>query len=286
MEKNRFYGARGTEESFFARGGFVHQLDTDIDDGGSFRVNRFFVQTGPRFAMGEGSSLSLAFGYGFADYNFSDTSAFGEQQPWDDVNSFRISTPWRWKINKKWMSFVTPTLRYTGEQGVDLNDALTGGGIAAVYYRFSDRLSIGPGLGILTQLKDNTQVIPILAIQWEITDTLSLQTGRGVGATMGPGLTLSWRPGGDWIFSFGGRYEKLRFRLNDNKTAANGIGQDRSFPLFAGLEYRVNAKHRFALIGGLEVGGELSLEDNEGETIIEQDHDSAGFLGMAFRTGF
>jgi len=272
--------------SLFVRGGFVHQMDTDIDGGGSFSVNRFFVQTGPSYAFGGGSSLSLALGYGYDNYDFSDSSALGGQPPWEGVNSFRLSLPWRWKINEKWMGFISPTLRYTGEQGVDLNDALTGGGFAAFTYRYSNRLSIGPGLGILTQLEDDTQMIPILAIQWKITDTLSLQTSRGVGATLGPGLTLSWQPNSEWSLSLGGRYEKLRFRLDDNGAASSGIGQDRSFPIFAGIEYRFNPKTRISLIGGIEVGGELRLEDERGNTITEQDHDPTGFLGIAFSARF
>jgi hypothetical protein len=219
-------------------------------------------------------------------YDFSNPSAFGPEQPWDDIHSFRLSLPWRWKINEKWMGFISPTLRYTGESGVDLSDALTGGGFVTFAYRYSDRLSIGPGLAVLTQLEDDTQAIPILAIQWKLTETVSLQTGSGVGATMGPGLTLSWRPKREWSFSVGGRYEKLRFRLDDDGSTPGGIGEDRSFPIFTSIEYRFNPKTRISLLGGLEVGGELRLEDTDGETIMEKDHDRAGFLGMAFSVQF
>ncbi len=274
------------EYSAFAWGGFVHQMDTDIDGGGSFSVNRFFIQAGPSYAFGKESSISLAFGYGLYSYNFSDPSALGIQSPWEDVHSLSLSIPWRWKINEKWTGFMAPTLRYTGENGVDLNDALTGGGFAAFSYRYSDRLSIGPGLAILTQIEDDTQIIPIMAIQWKITNTLSLETGSGLGATLGPGLMLSWRPNPEWSLSLGGRYEKLRFRLDDDGSIPGGIGEDRSFPIFAGIEYWFNPKTRISLIGGLEVGGELSLEGDDGETIVEKDYDSAGFLGMAFSVRF
>ena len=272
--------------SAFARGGFIHQMDTDIDGGGSFSVNRFFVQVGPNYSYGEGNSLSLAVGYGFDSYDFSGKTAFGSREPWDDVHSFRFSIPWRWKINESWTGLVSPTLRYSATNGVDLDDATTGGGLAAFSYRYSDRLSIGAGLGILTQLEDNTQIIPILIIQWKITDTLSLQSGRGIGATLGPGISLAWRPSRKWSFSFGGRYEKLRFRLNDNETVSNGIGEDRSFPIFTGIEYRFNPKAHISLIGGIKTGGELSLADREGRTIIEEKHDTAGFLGISFSARF
>jgi hypothetical protein len=261
-------------------------MDADIDGGGSFSVNRFFVQAGPSYAYGQDSSVSLSVAYGFDAYDFSGKTAFGNREPWEKVHSFRLSIPWRWRINEKWIGFISPSLRYTGAQGADLNDGLTGGGIAGFSYRYNDRLSIGPGIGIITQLEDNAQIIPILIVQWKISDTLSLQTGRGLGATLGPGLTLEWRPNREWSFSLGGRYEKLRFRLDDNATIPSGIGEDRSFPIFAGIEHRFNPQTRISLIGGLEVGGKLSLEDREGRTLIEEKHDPAGFLGLSFNVIF
>ena len=272
--------------SVFTRGGYVHQMDTDIDNGGSFSVDRFFVQGGPTYVSGEGTSISLAVGYGFDGYDFSGHTGFGGLKPWEDIHSLRFSIPFRWEINEQWTGFVSPTLRFTGEKGADFDDAMTGGGFAGFSYRFSDRLTIGPGVGVLTRLEDSTRVIPVLIISWKITDTLSLNTGQGIGATLGPGLTLDWRPSRTWSFSMGGRSESLRFRLDEDGTVSNGIGDDRSFPIFGGIEYSVTPMVRIAVLGGVEVGGELRLEDENGNKIIEENHDPAGFLGIAFSARF
>ncbi|MFH1943007.1 MAG: TonB-dependent receptor [bacterium] len=272
--------------SVFTRGGYVHQMDTDIDNGGSFSVNRFFVQGGPTHVSDAGTSISLAIGYGFDGYDFSGNSGFGGRKPWEDIHSLRFSIPLRWKINEQWTGFVSPALRFTGEKGADFGDSLNGGGFAAFSYRFSDRLSIGPGVGVLTQLEDSTRVIPILVINWKITDDLSLNTGRGTGATLGPGLTLDWRLSRAWLFSLGGRYERLRFRLDETGTVSNGIGEDRSFPIFGGIGYSFTPLVRISVLGGVEVGGELRLEDEKGHTIIKENHDPAGFLGVAFSARF
>ena len=129
-------------------------------------------------------------------------------------------------------------------------------------------------------------MIPILIINWKITEALSLNTGRGIGATLGPGLTLDWRPSGTWSFFIGGRYERLRFRLDEDGTVSNGIGDDRSFPIFGGIEYRFTPMIRISVLGGVEVGGELRLEDENGHTIIKENHDPAGMLGIAFSARF
>ena len=272
--------------SVFTRGGYVHQMDTDIDNGGSFSVNRFFVQGGPTYVSDKGTSISLAVGYGFDGYNFSGNTGFGGRNPWEDIHSLRFSIPLRWKINEQWAGFVSPTIRFTGEKGADFDDALTGGGFAGFSYRYGDRLTIGPGIGVLTQLEDSTRVIPILIINWKITDTLSLNTGRGIGATLGPGLTFDWRPSRAWSFSIGGRYERLRFRLDEEGTVPNGIGDDRSFPIFGGIVYSFTPMVRIGVLGGVEVGGELRLEDENGNTIIKENHDPAGFLGITFSARF
>jgi len=272
--------------SVFTRGGYVYQMDTDIDNGGSFSVNRFFVQGGPAYVTGGGTSISLAVGYGYDGYDFSGNAGFGARKPWEDIHSLRFSIPLRWKIGEQWTGFVSPTLRFTGEKGADFDDALTGGGFAGFSYRFSDHLTIGPGVGVLTQLEDSTRVIPILIINWKITDTLSLNTGRGIGATLGPGLAVDWRPSRAWSFSIGGRYESLRFRLDRDGSVSNGIGDDRSFPIFGGIEYSFTPMVRVSVLGGVEVGGKLRLEDENGRKIIEENYDPAGFLGIAFSARF
>ena len=79
--------ASKTGWSVFTRGGYVYQMDTDIDNGGSFSVNRFFVQGGPTYVSDGGTSISLAVGYGFDGYDFSGDTGFGS------LNPGRISTP-------------------------------------------------------------------------------------------------------------------------------------------------------------------------------------------------
>ncbi len=272
--------------SLLTRGGYVHQMDADIDSGGSFSVNRFFVQGGPAYGFDKGAQISLAVGYGFDGYDFSGDAGLGGKKPWDDIHTLRFSAPLRWEMNERWTGFVSPTVRFAGEAGAEFDDAITGGGFTGVSFRFSDRLTIGPGVGVLTRLEDSVQVIPVLIIDWKITDTLSLNTGRGIGATLGPGLTLNWRPSRAWSFTVGGRSESLRFRLDENGTAANGVGSDRSFPVFGGIEYSFSPMVRISVLGGAAFGGELRLEDEDGHEITEEDYDPTGLLGVAFSARF
>lgn len=269
--------------SFSARGGYAHQFAADLDDGSSFYVDRFFIQGGPTYSPGPQKSVSLAVGYGFNAYAFSGAREHVAAISWGDVNSFRISLPVRWGVDSRWSAMAVPAVRFTGENGVGWNDAVTAGGFAGFSYRFSDRLTIGPGIGIFSQLEDDITLFPILLLSWKITDSISLNTGGGLAATMGPGLTLNWKFTDHWEFYAGGRYDKLRFRLDSEEPSPDGIGENSSFPLFFGATYHFNTEIMMSLIGGLSLAGELRLEDDNGRLLVKDHHDPAGFMGLTFR---
>ena len=156
------------------RGGYVHQPDSDIDTGGSFGVNRFFVEGGATYMPDYRRNVSVSIGYGYDDYDFSGQTGFGALSPWGNINNIRISVPFRYSFNRYWTAFVLPTLRTTVETGANLGDGITGGGFAGFTYRVSNRLSIGPGFGILSQIEDSPSLFPVLLINWKITDRLFL----------------------------------------------------------------------------------------------------------------
>ena len=171
---------------------------------------------------------------------------------------------------------------FGGAGGASFSDTVTGGILGGFAYRFGETLTIGPGIGVVLQLEDNPTIIPILIIDWKITDKLSLETGRGQAATLGPGLTLNYRANDRWSAAIGGRYEKLRFRLDSSDSNPDGIGEDSSFPLFGSVTHRFNPKSSVSLVGGVELGGELRQEDENGDRIASENYDPAPFLGLTF----
>ncbi len=144
-------------------------------------------------------------------------------------------------------------------------------------------MTIGPGIGAFTQLEESATVFPVLIINWKITDKFSLDTGGGLAATLGPGLTLSYRATPKLRIAVGGRYEKIRFRLDKDGSDPDGIGEDSSFPIFASCTYNINRKATVSLVGGVETGGELKLENSKGHTILEESYDPGIFSGITFR---
>lgn len=281
-------GAPQSPWSTVVRGGAVYQFDTDLDEGGSYTSGRYNIQVGQNYGWSRRDTATLAFSYTLDSYDFSagnpDGIAFNS--PWENIHTFSISTPLRKGIGDNWTAFLIPSIRSAGESGADFSETITGGGFTGFSYKFSDSLTIGPGLGVFSQLEDSATIFPVLIIKWDITEKLSLDTGRGLAATQGPGLTLSYKATPKLRLGVGGRYEKLRFRLDEDGSVESGVGEDSSIPVFASCTYSVNRKSSLSFVAGLETNGELKVEDSKGRTIIEEESDSGVFAGLTFNMRF
>jgi outer membrane receptor protein involved in Fe transport len=266
--------------------GAVYQAESSLDSGGDLSAARFFVSGGGAKVLRDRWRLGVTLGYGEDNYDFSGSSGFGGLDPWDRVREFRAGVSAQYFANDEWTLYAIPSVRFNAESGASFDDGINGGLLAGASYRVNDTLTIGPGFGVFTEIEDSTSFFPILLIDWKITDTLSLETGRGFAASRGPGLQLRWRYSPTWQFAIGGRYEKTRFRLDDEGVAPGGVGQDKAIPLFALAEYAMGQDLKLGLIGGAEVGGELRLEDDAGKLIGRSDLSEAMFLGATFQASF
>ena len=266
--------------------GAVYQSSASLDEGGDMSAGRYFISGGLGKVFASRWRVSGAIGYGEDRYDFSGSSGFAALDPWERIRELRFSVPVQYFANSDWTVYAIPSLRFNAESGADLNDGTNGGLITGAAYRVNDRLTIGPGLGVFTELEDSASIFPILIIDWKITDSLSFETGRGFAASRGPGLQLRWNASSSWTFALGGRYEKTRFRLNDSGPVPDGIGQDRAVPLFALAEYAFSKDTVVSLLGGAEVGANLRLEDSSGDYITDTDISTAPFLGATFRMRF
>ena len=263
-------------------GGAIHQFDADLDDGGSYSVSRASIEAGIAYATGPRNSIGLSLGYSRDDYSFDGADGLAGRKPWETVNEYRISTPIRFGVGDRTNFFALPSVRWSAESGGDFSEAMTTGLIAGANYRVSDRLTIGPGIGVFDEIEDSVNAFPILLIDWKITDTVSLETGGGLGATRGPGLQLTSTALADWTLGLGARYETFRFRLDEDGVFANGVGEEKGVLTYFSATYRPNPSLSVSALAGMEVGGKLRLEDASGQLIDRDDADAAPFIGFAF----
>ncbi|MEM8731036.1 MAG: hypothetical protein AAGF79_14085 [Pseudomonadota bacterium] len=262
---------------------FVFQGDSDLSEGGEFSSNRTFLRAVTAYNFDNGASLGLSVSYGQFDYEFSDAST----QPWTDIRDIRISIPARFRVGDRATAFVSPQIRWDYQREADADDGQTYGAFAGIAWEVSDSLTIGPGLGVFSTIGDNgTDVFPALLVDWDINDRWNLSTGTGLGATQGPGLTLGYAATDELSFGLTARYENIRFRLDDEGLAPDGIGEDRSIPVVLSLDYTPNPGVSLSVFAGAEFDGQLTLEDSSGAEISQQDYETAPIAGFAFRFRF
>ena len=262
---------------------YSYQGRADLGDGGSFSANRSFVRAGGLYRFENGFSAGVFASAGQLDYDF-DTSGV---QPWGDVTDLRVSIPMRYRFQNGVSLFFAPSLRFDYEAGASMSDGRSYGAFAGITWRVNDKLSIGPGFGAFSQFEDDdTQVFAALLIDWDISKRWNLSTGRGLGASQGPGLSLSYAHSDALRFSLLARYEELRFRLDNQGPAPNGVGQDKSIPVVFAVEYNPSPALSLTAFAGAEFNGELQLESSSGAVLSTQNYETAPLIGFAFRLAF
>jgi hypothetical protein len=265
----------------------VHQFQTDFSDNeGDFSVSRFFIQPSLGYAWDRRTSVSVTLGVGDSYYDFSPNAEIDGNQPWGRIRDYRISVPIRFSPTERSDVIVIPSVRSFAEEGAELDAGRTEGVLAGAGWKFSERLTLGPGFGWYSELGGGSRAFPIVVIDWKITDQLTLVTGRGLAASQGPGLTLNYEVSDKWKLGLTGRYEKIRFAVDTRGAAPGGIGEDQSLPLLFTAEYTPWPRTKISALLGAEFGGSLKLEDERGRNLGRSDFDTAPVIGLSFSTSF
>lgn len=264
-------------------GGAAHQSQADLkDSGGGFAVDRWFVSAGLDYGWSPKDSIGISLGGGRSSYEFDEITTIGGAVPWNEIEESRVSIIGRFGFGETGSLIVIPSLRQYREEGASSSDAQTYGLLTAAFWRVNDTLTIGPGFGVFSRLEDSTRVFPILAIDWDISERWNLSTGRGLAASQGPGLTLGYTLNPNWSFGLTGRYEETEFRLDEKGPAPGGIGRDQALPLILSARLQPNPRISVSAFMGVELGGQLTLMDEFGNTIEESDYDPAALFGATF----
>lgn len=272
---------------FKADGGGVHQSEVDLSDsGGSFAVDRWFVSAGVDYAWDLRTSLGFSVGGGNSTYEFGDLAGLGGGEPWNKIKDARVSATWRFGFGGTGSFIIIPSVHFNSESGVNSSDSSTYGLYAAAAWRINENLTIGPGVGVFSRLEDSSRIFPILAIDWNITDRWNLSTGRGLAASQGPGLMLSYQLNEDWSLGLAGRYEDIEFRLDNEGPAAGGVGRDQSIPIVFMATLEPSKKFSLSVFTGIELNGTLKLKDALGDVVEESSYDPAALFGATFEIRF
>jgi hypothetical protein len=274
----RFTDAAGS--SFDA--GFEFQFGSGIGGGGDMDVYRGDIGFSTRQPLGRDWSINLSLDYGVHYYDFQGDTIFGGPEPWQDIHEFTTAVSVNYTEIDDWTIFGGGFFRVFGESGADFGDSYNGGGFFGAYYRFDENLTLGGGLRVSSQLEDSTWLAPMIVLDWQITDNLRLSSRTGVRR----GLELIWEPDPKWELAVGGGFQRFRFRLDDSGFAPDGVVEDTGWPVGLRITSKPNRSLRLSVYGGVVLGGELEVDDRDGNSLRDEDYDPAGILGIAAQIRF
>lgn len=269
------------------QGGGVQKFETDMSNvDGAFSVNRYFIQPSLGYAWDRRNSVSLSLGVGESNYDFSSDASIEGLKPWDRIREYQLSLPIRFSSAENINTIIIPSVRINAETGADLSDGMTEGVLAGVSLKLSDTLTIGPGFGWFSELGGGSSAFPIIVVDWDITDKLALTTGRGIASSRGPGIGLNYSLKDKWVLGLSGRYEKVRFALDDESGSQGAFGEDKSLPLVFSVKYSPWPMTSLSAFVGGDFAGELTLEDNDTRELASSEYDTAFSLGLVFSSRF
>jgi hypothetical protein len=104
----------------------------------------------------------------------------------------------------------------------------------------------------------------------------------------GAGLEAIWVISDEYELAFGGRYTYRRFRLDDSGSPqrANGVGTDEGLPVWLRATHRAKCGGRLDLVAGMQLMGEMSIDDSRGNELASEDVEPAPFVGAFFSWRF
>jgi hypothetical protein len=259
---------------------YAHQFEVDVDNS-TAEMARDSVQVvaGHRFEVGDGTFLIGNVAYQGSYYDFSKGND-RSQLLWNNIHQATLLLGVGWKAGENWTLVALGLARTAGESGADFSDTITGGAALAVDYRWSEDLSTGAILGVLSQLEDSAAFLPIPTVDWRFADGWLFHLGMVGMAYPGFGPEISHRSD-KWEFALGGSFQKRRFRLDNRPGPTNeGIGQEMSFPIFVRAAYAPTENVNFGLMAGVALGGELRSGANGGSKVFKNNYDAAPFFGL------
>ena len=256
------------------------QLETDLDDGGRLSVNRFVAQARFGWERGPGPQVAGALSYRLHSHRFRGSALSFPARPWSDVHQVSVTVPVFVPIARRWTLHTVSEVRAAFEDEDAWDKGLSAGGIYGATYRVNSRLTIGPAVGVFTQIEDDPLLFPFIFVDWRICPKLRLRSGRAISATQGFGVFLEWDPSPTWRVTFGGRSERLRFRLDGDGVAPNGVGEHAWTSVFVAWTSHVSRRLKWTLSTGAALGGELRIEDRRGSLVAKDEYSAAAYASF------
>lgn len=259
-----------------------HAFAADLRDSqGSVSTTRAGATLGLAAPLGERARLLVNVDGEWSRYNWSDVGDLlpSGEDPITNAYQVRLSPGLVYVLDQEWSLTGGAIIEFAGEGGADVGDSVTYGGFFGARYRWSDRLTTTFGVIAKTRLEDDAIAVPLLGVEWKITDTVTLEN-EGLGLKLRAAMNEQWRFG---VFA---RYELRDYRLDDDGSVPDGVLRDQRVPIGVSVEWRPNPGVQIELSGGAVVYQKYEFDDSDGDRIESDRADVTPFIGLTATLAF
>jgi hypothetical protein len=257
---------------------YLHQLRND-DAGGSVSVDRWGVRGGLPLINEEDNLLAIGFRYALHRYDFNDTTA-----DWQAIHHGNLALASRWQVNDDWLWANYAIAGISAEEGSDKGGGFNLNYISIAEYKVNDRLTIGPGVVVTSQVDQDIEVIPIIAIEWKINDEWTFASGPSEVAAAGANVYFEYTPEAlheKWMFTTGFSYGSQNFKIASNSTVSDGSGEERLASAYLAASYKMNSGVKLSAIAGYHFFQSYSIYNGGGTELSKEILEDAPFFGVA-----
>jgi hypothetical protein len=199
----------------------------------------------------------------------------------------RLVTKLRYQLSDQWGVFGGGVFMFSPETGADWGDSFTGGGLVGVDFRHSKTLFVSLGVAVVSQIEDDARVTPSVILNWLPHERWAVRVGA-VPASGGAAAAaeVAYRVAMPLEIGLGLLSNQRRFRLDDSGPVPDGVGEDNNLVLRLRLGWDFTPQISLVFLGGVALGGEVQLDDRNGNRINKQDYDPAPYIGLRLVGGF
>ena len=259
----------------------IHQFTTDLDRGGDVEWSSVSFSAGVTRQFTEATSGGISARFGYEDWRFGSTVAFGGQAPWNELHRAGAGVSLSQALSRTLLVYLSPSVEWAYATDADMDDALIYGAVVSAVKVVSPGHVVGLGASVYRQFY-SVKVSPFLIVNWKLNDRLKIANALPAGPEGGAGVELRYQMGPGWELAAGGVYRSDRTRLASSGPDAGDIGETGFIPIFARITRKVGAKASFDLYGGAIMKGKLRIKDSSGDEIKSDEFGTAPAIAATF----
>jgi hypothetical protein len=258
-----------------------YSFESDFtDSAGSLAVTRIGAQFAVTMPAFKTSQVGIALEADRWNFDFKNATTLDsvDGNPWRGVNDFNLTLTFSNQVTDHWSYVVGGYVRSSYADGAEFSDSISGGALLGATYKFSDTLSIGAGAVVHSVLEDDWTVLPLITIDWKISEHWAFSSKPSVGRRL---IGFVYTPIEPLEITLGGGYEFIDFRLDNKSPAPKGVGRFHRMPVGVDVKYSFSRQFSIDAYGGIVLGQQVTLDDTNGERIRREDIDSSALVGLS-----